>query len=185
MAVQWRGKLDSVRQAVVNGRLRGDVYRQRMRRLGLPAPRFNLAGYVIRTLNQARAECHGVQMSRLTRAAQVRAQAGARKADAGGVPDSAFEQRKKEKIRRLLSTPAKVPTPPKSAIPAQKPRLCDKSAEHEFLQAVQSAARSRSWQYRKYANPAQKLGFSEGTCGRAGFTLKCSGLGLPGPPLLF
>jgi DNA-binding transcriptional regulator YhcF (GntR family) len=164
MAFEQRYPLADVKQAIVNAIIRRDDYCRRMRRLGLPTPRFNLAGYIVATLNGARSECHGVRPSKLAWAGEAKKQGKHGLAAGSGVTDSVTEYRKKEQIHRLLSTPAKHHTPGKSAIPAEKPQFHDKSAEDEFLQAALAAARSRSWQYRKYANLGQKLGFSVDSC---------------------
>ncbi|MBA7576403.1 hypothetical protein ES708_18244 [subsurface metagenome] len=160
MAFEQRYLLADVKQTLVNGALQGDDYYRRMWRLSLPALRFNLAGYVIRTLTGAHREGHGVPPSKLARAAEARRQGGARAAAGGGVTDSSFEQCKQEQIRRLFMTPAKPYTPQELAKLAEERRFRDKSVEDQLLRAVTAAARSRSWQYRKYANLGQKLGFS-------------------------
>lgn len=156
-ANQWRGDPESVKQTVINAAAAAAAYYRRMERLRLPVPRFNQAGYEVATLNGARAEGHSVEPSRLARAAAARAQGGARASGGGGVTDSAFEQRKKEQIHRLLSSSGKPSPPDKTQVPVKKPQFRDKSEEDGYLRAVQAAARARSWQRWKYANFARKL----------------------------
>ncbi|GAI00595.1 unnamed protein product, partial [marine sediment metagenome] len=163
-AAQWRYDPESVRQAIVNAALYGDNYDRQMRRLGLPAPRFNPAGYIVATLNGARREGHDVRPSKLAQASLIRKQGGARAAAAGRLTEAEFEKRKKEQIRRLLSTPAKTPTPGKSAIPAEKPQFCDKSADDALLNSTLEIAR-RNWAaHHKPVIPPRKADFSVDSC---------------------
>ena len=154
-AVQWRHDPESADQAILNAMVRRSDYLQRMRRLGLVLPYFNLAGYVVATLNTAYSECHGVKPSRLARACRAADQDSARAAAVGRLSGSEFEQRRQEQIRRLKIPPAKPTTPHSTtelAIVAQKR---DKAAEAEYLRSVQANARYRSGAWRKYANSAR------------------------------
>ncbi len=164
MAVQWRDDHDSVRQAAVNAALRGDDYCRRMQRLGLPAPRFNLAGYTAATLNGAHRECHDVGPSKLTRVAKARAPAGARAAAGCRPTESELKRLEKYAENELKPCLVKPHTPDKSAIPADNPQFRDKSTEDEYLQAAIAAARRRSYSCRKHAKLGQKLHISVNSC---------------------
>jgi hypothetical protein len=78
----------------------------------------------------------------------------------GRLADSSFEQRKKEQIRAVLTTPAKLYTPEEMAKFAEERRLPDKKEQEEFLTREWEIVRSNHHIYHKPANPAQKLGFS-------------------------
>ncbi|MBA7663514.1 hypothetical protein ES703_71559 [subsurface metagenome] len=164
LATWYRHDPKSVRQAVINAAAKGDDYRRRMRRLNLPPPRFNLAGYTIATLNQARAECHGVKPSKLARAAAARGDDGARAAAVGRLPEAELKQRKKEQIRRLRTTPAEPVTPysdDKLALIASKR---DKKAEAEYLTRVLAAARFISYSCWRRANRVYNQDFYVNPC---------------------
>lgn len=113
---------------------------------------------MIRGHNMAIAECHGVKPSRLVRACRAGDQGSARAAAVGRLPESEFEQRKQEQIRRLKSTPVKPTTPYSTTELAIISQKRDKSAEVEYLRACQANARYRSGAWRKYAKSAWKRG---------------------------
>ncbi len=158
MAFEQRYPLPDVKQAIANAALRGDDYHRQMRRLGLPVLRFNLAGYVIRTLPGARREGHGVPPSKLVRAAEARDQGGARAAVAG--PPTEAETKKLEQYAENVLKPClgKPPTPQESAKLAKERRLSDKKAQDALLTKTLETARRNSRSYQKYANLGQNTG---------------------------
>ncbi|MBA7474762.1 hypothetical protein ES707_10116 [subsurface metagenome] len=158
--VDWRHDPESVRNMFINTICKQYELLQNARKLGLPPPQFNLAGYNLGGLNNAHREHHGIPLSKPAKAFMATAQGRAAIAAGCRLTEAEFEQRKKEQIRALRSTPAKPHTPGKSAIPAQNRQFRDKKAVDEHLRAVQAAARSRSRSYQKYANSAQKADFS-------------------------
>ncbi len=160
MAFEQRYPLPDVKQAIVNAALRGDDYHRQIRRLDLPAKRFNLAGYTVVTLTRSRRECHGVRPSKLARAAEARDQGSARAAAAGQPTESELKKLDQYAENVLKPCLGKPLTPQESAKLAEERRLPDKKAQDEFLTAYQAAARRNSRTYQKYANLGQKLGFS-------------------------
>lgn len=160
MAFEQRYLLADVEQALINGAAAANDYCRRTQWLGLSAPRFNLAGYTIRTLNGAYCECHGVPPTRLARAAKARDPGGARAAAGSGVTAVCHRARVKEQIRRLRSALAKPYTPQELEKFAEERRLPDKKTQGEFLTAHLTAARRRDYGYRRLANLPQKVGFS-------------------------
>ncbi|MBA7626697.1 hypothetical protein ES703_34152 [subsurface metagenome] len=159
IAVQWRDYPDSVRNAIVNGIIRRDDYCRRYRRLGLPAPPFNLAGYIVASLNGAHRECHRVPPSKLARADKARQQRRAPAAAGGVEKELEFEKLQQYAENVLEPILAKNPTPGKSAIPAQNRLFHDKNAVSAWIKSVEASARGRSWQCWKHANLGQKLDF--------------------------
>ncbi len=160
MAFEQRYPLADVKQAMVNAALRGDDYHRQMRRLDLPAKRFNLAGYTVATLTGAHREGHGVPPSKFARAAEARDQGGARAAAAG--PPTEAEIKKLEQYAENVLKPClgKPPTLDKSVISPQKPQSHDKKAQDALLTRTLETARRNSRSYQKYANLGQKVGFS-------------------------
>ena len=160
MAFEQRYPLADVEQAIVNAALRGDDYHRRIRRSGLRARRFNLAGYVIAILNGAHRECHGVGPSKLAEVAQARAPAGARAAAGGRLPEAEFEQRRQEQLRALKVPPAKLITPYTDAEMALIASKRDKEAEDQILHQAQADGSRRYFRGHKWANSAKKADFS-------------------------
>jgi len=158
MAFEQRYLLADVKQTLVNGALQGDDYCRRMRRLGLPAPRFNLAGYVIAALNGARRECHGVPPSKLARAVKARDKGGARAAAAGPPTEAELKQLEQYAENVLKPCLGKPPTPQESAKLAKERRLSDKKAQDTLLTRTLETARRNSRSYQKYANLGQNTG---------------------------
>lgn len=159
MAFEQRYLFADVKQAIVNAALRGDDYYRQMRRLSLPAKRFNLAGYVIRTLPRARRECHGVRPSKLARAAEARDQGGARAADIVRPSESELEELRQYAENVLKPCLAKPVTPHKDEKPALIAQKRDKEVGAEYLTRTLAAARRNSRSYRRLANSGQKVGF--------------------------
>lgn len=160
MAFEQQYPLADVKQALINAALRGDDYYRRMRRQDLPVPRFNTAGYAVATLNGARRECHGVRPSKLARAAEARAQGGARAAAVGRLTEAEFEQRRQEQLRALKAPPAKPIIPYTDAEMALITSKRDKEAEDQILHSAQANGCRRHFRGRKWANLPQKADIS-------------------------
>ncbi|MBA7474433.1 hypothetical protein ES707_09785 [subsurface metagenome] len=164
IAVQWRGYIESVKQAILNAAYLFDADRETLRRHNLKPPRGTFIGYIIGTLNTAYSEGHKVKPSKLARAAAARGDGGARAAVVGRLPEVEFERRRKQLKAQLRSTPAKHTTPGKEAESAIIQQNSDKAAKAEYLDRTLAAARRSSHSLRKRANQAQKLRFSDGPC---------------------
>ncbi len=111
IAVQWRGRAESVRNIVIIGLFARLNYLRRMRRLRVRSNRFNLAGYVIRGLNMAKAEGHKIELTKAIQAEMAKGRGGAHAACDEGVTDPVTEQRREDMKRRLRETPAEPITP--------------------------------------------------------------------------
>ncbi len=164
VAVQWRGRAESVHNMAVNAIVRRGDYLHRMRRSGFRSLRFNLAGYAVRGLNTAMAECHDIQLSKQARATIVRGQGKAKVTAAGGPADLEFEQRKKEQIRRLEFAPAKPATHYTDAELALINSKRDKSAEAVKLNESYASAHRRYHRGGKWTKPTQKERFPVDPC---------------------
>lgn len=162
IAVEWRADVDSVSQMVKNGIFRRDDYLHRVRRSGVRPCRFNLAGYVVKGLNMAKTEGHGIRPSKLVEKGQVKGDDQGKVVTFGCHSEAEFEHRREEMKRRLLSKPAK-PGPPKTeAELALIASRRDLSEEAEDLRSAQRAAGSRYYIGRKWMKSPAKTWFSFG-----------------------
>lgn len=171
IAAQWRDDPESVRWAIVNGMFAKQALERYWREQGRAPPYFNLAGYVIAALNGAHRECHGVRISKLARAFMAKAQGKAGPAAVGRVSDSVIEQRKKEEIRRLFTTPAKPHTPDNNAESALIKQNRNKEAEDALLTRTLETARRYWAASHKPANSPRKVDFWVDSCCRVGISV--------------
>ncbi len=159
IAVQWRGYIESVKQAILNAAYLFDADAETLRRHNLKPPRGTFIGYIIGTLNEAYSEGHRVKPSKLAKALNHSGQAKPAIVAAGRRPEAEFEQRREAQKRALRTTPAKPITPGKEAESAIIQQNRDKEAEVKFLAARQAAARQSSYSLRRRANSAPKVRF--------------------------
>ncbi len=158
-AAQWRYDPQSVQNMYINTLCKWYEQLQNARKLNLPPPRFNQAGYNLGGLNNAKAEGHGIPLSKPAKAFMATEQGKAAIAADGRMTAAEFDEKRRRDKKALFATPAKPTTPYTDAEMAIIAQKRDKEAEAQHLAAVTAAARSRSWRYRKYANLGQKVGF--------------------------
>jgi len=183
--VDWRHDPESVRNSFINTICEWEKQRRNARKLGLPPPGFNPAGYNLATLNNAKAEGHGIPLSKLAKTLMATDQGKAVIAAAGRLTEAEDEQRKKELKKQLRTTPAKHTTPGKEAESVIIQQNSDKEAKVKHLAAVQAAARSRSHSYQKHANLGHKLHISTKLDRQVGISAKFPARSPPRPPVMF
>ncbi len=160
IAVQWRGRTESVRNMIIIGMFAKRRHEQYWRAQGKVPPRFKLAGYVIRGLNIAMAEGHDIKLSAAAKEDQAKTQGKPRAAAGSGVTAVCHRARVKEAIRKLRSAPAKLYTPLEMAKFAEERRLRGRKAQEAFLNKAEATAQQVYFSSKKSANPAQNIGFS-------------------------
>ncbi len=161
-AVQWRSDPQSLQNMYINTLCKWYEQLQNARKLNLPPPRFNLAGYNLGGLNNGIAEGHGIPLSKPAKAFMATDQGKAAIATGGRMTESEFDEKRRRDKKALFATPAKPTTPYSDAEMALIAQKRDKEAEAKHLAAVTAAVRSRSWRYQKYANLGKKLHISTG-----------------------
>ncbi|MBA7592985.1 hypothetical protein ES708_35191 [subsurface metagenome] len=159
-AAQWRHDPQSLQNMYINTLCKWYEQLQNARKLDLPPPRFNLAGYNLGGLNNAKAEGHGIPLSKPAKAFMATEQGKAAIAAGGRMTESEFDEKRRRDKKALFSAPAKPTTPYSDAEMALIAQKRDKEAEAKHLAAVTAATRSRSRTYQKYANLGKKLHIS-------------------------
>ncbi len=182
--VDWRHDPESVRNMFINTICKWEDLRRNARKLGLPPPGFNQAGYNLGGLNNAKAEGHGIPLSKLAKTLMATDQGKAAIAAGGRLTEAEDEQRKKELKKQLRTTPAKHTTPGKEAESAIIQQNSDKEAEVKHLAAAVAAAQSRSHSYQKHANLGHKLHISTKLDRQVGISAKFPARSPPRPALM-